>query len=675
MRRTSLVALLFLAALDVRPALAIDVVVPTFSWNNATTSPLTGRLRVPEDPSQRHRPTAYRVDFSAAIRDITPGDPAARSVDFWAFEPYTGARTSVQQPLPLLRRRTDGSLFVDAQYPQRGNDARFAYLGGRGTTRGSSIGPGARAYDEGPGLREVNEISPYFTAVTSPDSRSGLGFTAISIGGFVWHGNAFGDVIAIGGRYTPPNEIPPKPDGASKRMHGDHDLPFEETNDLAIHKATRRLFITDRRNNRVAVAAEDPGVPESQRVARLRVRTCVTVPNAQTLDWLDSDTLLVGSRDGGIYTVDLSRSTGTTCPSRAVLRGNFGDIMTLRVGANGLVLFTDATSHTIFRLNTTTWTRSFFHQMLDGDDTTVTPHIWTWFDVDVNGTVGPVNDVLYTAPGSRPFIRRLDRNGTLVTTFRTGGPFRRGPFRNVLDAPGHYPWAVSIHRERSAVLFSGFGNTSSVLMMPRSSQFHPTPGDADNARYLRGQSVWRNGHPIAAGIRAGFAWYAGRSGRAPWMPVLQGHELLQKSPAALLAWMQAGGYNTSDGPIPFTSAHEADMRYFLKQQLPQFPRVGGTPLPPPPLQPPPVPALLRVTPTSSLPPIERELRDARILDPCAPVWTCLPHRRAAVSESVVEAAAAGHGHSCCLPARVALRRIEDTEWSGSHTPGGAGHGQ
>ncbi len=199
----------------------------------------------------------------------------------------------------------------------------------------------------------------------------------------------------------------------------------------------------------------------------------------------------------------------------------------VRVDSRDNVIIAEDWTRAVRRLNFSNHVVELIDFMVDNNWGT-----WLWMDVDVNGTIGPKDDILVAMAESLGLDRRIpnNRNHSNDEIFRfsqTGAypPHQavskgawgdisdtfHGYVGNVTEPMSHYPWGVAIDDSEARFIATGFGSSGIYSLRPLRSQ---DPTGYDDRRYKEGKSIYISGSVwnFPFNIRPGFSMVHGARG-------------------------------------------------------------------------------------------------------------------------------------------------------------------
>ncbi len=511
------------------------------------------------------------LDRQAIISPSVNGSPELVSTERkplsskWFLESLLHANTFLYEDIPGFVRTPGGHLVSDGFYAQSGPTAEA---------------PAHNSYSFLSGSRGQATISPYSTFIPVPGEDTG--WYGIDISGRMFLLTNQGQVTTIAGYDT--RDIPfdrrdetiplkVRRDGQA-RLVGTFDEFFTKSTDLTVDPMNSKIiYVADAGNDRIAkvdfsntsgkIGLFQPnpivttyagifGVPghrDGQREQAL-------FDDPYSIDMDSNGMMYVADRknnairkidrDGNVTTI----AGGPTAPpvpyspthniggndnipvrdrltkNAPFLQATIALPQVLRVDSLDNVIIAEDFTRAVRRLNFSNHMVELIDFMPDSNWGT-----WVWLEVDVNGTIGPKDDILVAMARSLGIDRRnpqASHSNVEIYRFSQTGAYPphqavpaggwgkvsntfHGYVGNVLEAMTHYPWGVAIDDSEARIITTGIGSSGIYSLRPLQSK---DPTEYDHRRYMEGKSIYIAGSVwnFPFNIRPGFSMLHGARG-------------------------------------------------------------------------------------------------------------------------------------------------------------------
>ena len=507
------------------------------------------------------------------------GDTTGRNWNNYMLIGLTGPCQGLYSGIPMVMDDGAGNLSVSYQYQHSGNTSELALAD-------------ASTRNVFEGHRGDTLTSPYITAVPTPRANptSPTLWTAIDLGGWLFHITMAGRTITNCGKAFPDNGTWPRLNGSTKVTHGTFvNGYFNGPNDLCFDpNISTIIYVADTFNDRIAKVHEtSPGV--------VSITTYYSggLNDPYSLYAEADGTLIVADRGnnriiripqvggpGGTAGTPVNIVTGLAQPMvvRPFSDGNF---LTIEFGGTRRILeitrATGATRHIAF-LRTP-----------NGDQGTA----WFWADVDDNGVLGPVDDFFTVMTSTFDTLRRTSRDGTfggdanpLEGFVANGSTLTQGALGQVSDPEGHYPWAVACSDTDPILLVTGSGSQQARVIRRIATGDVTTPLTSSQKTIRnRGANIWGGinfdttepSYTLTAGFAGGHNFLGA--------PNKTTEDLDAMGWAEFSTWLRSGGNGRN--PRTLTDADVQAVKYYIKMNAVRglsdssVDAIGFEPAPPP----------------------------------------------------------------------------------------------
>lgn len=500
------------------------------------------------------------------------GSVTGRDWNQWFIEPVEHQAHDLYEELPMFVRRADGSVAVGWKYDQVYSNVADSV---DGVTRHVN-------YD---GPRNDALVSPYSTYAQKPGTNDWYG---IDIAGRLVLLEANGTVTTLAGPVTRrdvvPLQDPLSPTGvgsttvstaqivaANKVTIGSFEggLLFNGPSDLAVDPTNASiLYVADSLNHRIAKVdlsttpvsvttyAGTPHVAGQVDGPRLQAR--FNMPTSVAFGATGDLYVTDNGRPGAVREIEPDTGLVSTLPASPAVN----QPLVVRVDPQGDFVIAQSSTKTVHRLSKTT---GAYTQL--GPSFGATLDSWIWLDVDRAGTMGPVGDILvaFSVGQGRAEIWRLSADGTTVRQHAGGtGPLYQGPLSIVVDAGGHYSWAIAVSSTEARMITSGFGSLG-VSVWRRLLPGDPTYRSFLNNDYsfwLNGQNIYTRGTIAGGPTRPSFVLLRGLNGLgALGLPNFD--EMAYWSDAQLADYIHAGMGGEVSRP-EITGGNLCDLIFYIR---------------------------------------------------------------------------------------------------------------
>ena len=452
------------------------------------------------------------------------GSVTGRDWNQWFIEPVEHQIHDLYEELPMFVRKADGSVTVGWKYDQIIADAVHSV---DGVTRHVN-------YD---GPRNDAFVSPYSTYAQKPGTNDWYG---IDLAGRLFLLEADGTVTTLAGPVTRrdvvPLQDPLNPGGvatvstaqivaANKVTIGSFEggLLFNGPTDLAVDPANASvLYVADSLNHRIA-RVDLSATPVSVTTHAGTPLVSGHVDGPRLLSQFNMPTSVAFAANGDLYVADNGSpgavreiEAGTGLVGTLPASPGVSQPMVVRVDPQGDLVIAQSSTKTVHRLSKAT---GAYTQL--GLSFGSTLDTWIWLDVDRAGTMGPIGDIFvaFSVGQGVSEIWRLSPDGTTVRQRAAGtGPLYQGPLSIVVDAGGHYSWAIAVSSTEARMITSGFGSLGVSAwrrLLPGDPTYRSFLNNDFNA-WVNGKSIYTNGTITGGPARPSFVLLRGYNGTAPW---------------------------------------------------------------------------------------------------------------------------------------------------------------
>jgi len=501
------------------------------------------------------------------------GSATGRDWNQWFIEPVEHQIHDLYEELPMFVRRPDGSVAVGWKYDQVCCADIVDSV--RGVVRHVN-------YD---GPRNDVMVSPYSTYAQKPGTSDWYG---IDISGRLFLLEADGTVTTLAGPVTSrdvlPLQDPISPsEGAStavstaqiiaanKTTIGSFEggLLFNGPTDLAVDPTNANiLYVADSLNHRIAkVDLSTTPVSVTTYAGTPHVAGEIDGPRLQAR--FNMPTSVSFGATGDLYVVDNGPpgavreiEPDTDLVSTLAAFPAVNQPLVVRVDSHGDLVIAQSSTKTVHKLSKTT---GAYTQI--GPSFGATLNTWIWLDVDRVGTMGPVDDILvaFSVGQGRAEVWRLSADGTAVRQHAGGtGPLYQGPLSIVVDAGGHYSWAIAVSSTEARMITSGFGSLG-VSVWRRLLPGDPTYRsflNNDYSNWLNGQNIYTRGTVAGGPARPSFVLLRGLNGLGT-LGLPSFDEMAYWSDAQLADYIHAG----MGGEVPrpeITGGNLCDLIFYIR---------------------------------------------------------------------------------------------------------------
>ena len=490
----------------------------------------------------------------------------------WFIEPVEHQIHDLYEELPMFVRRPDGSVAVGWKYDQVCCADIVDSV--RGVARHVN-------YD---GSRNDAFVSPYSTYAQKPGTSDWYG---IDISGRLFLLEANGNVTTLAGPVTRrdvlPLQDPLSPsEGAStavstaqiiaanKTTIGSFEggLLFNGPTDVAVDPTNASiLYVADSLNHRIA-KVDLSTTPVSVTTYAGTPLVAGQIDGPRLLARFNMPTSVSFGATGDLYVTDngppgavreIEPDTGlvSTLPASPAVN----QPLVVRVDSHGDLLIAQNSTKTVHKLSKTT---GAYTQI--GPSFGATLNTWIWLDVDRVGTMGPVDDILvaFSVGQGRAEIWRLSPDGTVRQHAGGSGPLYQGPLSIVVDAGGHYSWAIAVSSTEARMITSGFGSLGVSVwrrLLPGDPPYRSFLNN-DYSNWLNGQNVYTRGTIAGGPARPSFVLLRGLNGLGT-LGLPSFDEMAYWGDAQLADYIQAG----MGGEVPrpeITGANLCDLIFYIR---------------------------------------------------------------------------------------------------------------
>jgi hypothetical protein len=478
---------------------------------------------------------------------IPPAGGVAQSN--WFVEPLSQSPSDFNEGFPDLFKLTNGSPVTGSYYEEISATVDPIY----------DSAPYHNAWD---GDRNDNGASPYSNCVSSLDAGNPL-YYCVSLDGRLYSISGNGLITTIAGLRTKTASVPfywtdhsQATPTSSQEVIGSFDAMWVAPNDLAIDPRNHRIYyIADTENHRIA-RVDTTGTPVITTYAG-NTGSKGYVNGSCTAARFNLPFSLVMQSDGTLYVADqgnnVIRKITSSCtvstlvgigypgsptpePSTTVVAnapttycGTYGTPVAfasayinypfaIRLDTTGNLLLDEPATACIRLINPTAQTVTQIAELKPKGDSSLG---WSWLDVDTQGTIGPVNQVVATAAicGGAACAFKFPETGDPaippakfpLANCALSSSIHFGDAGCTLNPYGHYSWAVAIHRAEGRVAFMGYGSLGVFSFHIRQTS-DPTWAYS-GTNYSKGRGIWETG------TVAGWPW-----GSRPNYSSVHGHQ-------------------------------------------------------------------------------------------------------------------------------------------------------
>lgn len=395
------------------------------------------------------------------------GSGSGRSWTQWLIEPLTNQPTGLFNGVPMLCHRRDGSVFTRWAYNQSGNTIEEAH-------RDYVLGTFRPVVFEG--KRNLNATTGYTTYQADPLHNGWWGLDKIT--GWIFHIHGDGGIWTAAGDETPVEDG--KIYAGEYKRTGIFDRFWGLTTDFRMFPGdNRRLFVCDNGNNRITLTTWT----RANGITTAKTETFAEIPGVYSFDIRpDGSMAAVARTSGKLYEI----TPGGSVSERA---SGLTDAHRIRFNSTGQIVWARLTAKNIYHYDGTN------HRVIA--NIAGASQAWWELDIDVTGSVGPIDDILCNVAHTTPATPiRVSFDGSYKSIAPTGGPLRTGRtniagYGNAIrDSALHYGWAIAIHPLTARFILAGFGDMAhTVWRRVRSTD----PNAFNSAAYTRGRSQHQYG--------------------------------------------------------------------------------------------------------------------------------------------------------------------------------------